>query len=117
MIGCLRTHVRKQLIIAHYFEFETVVKFYNLKASFAHVVIVFCLFFVFCWFLLIYLLIFSIQHILQKRRDPLASPVGLVLVLLRKPSIAGHRQSANGVSLAGLWGPTLDTGWVALVGR
>ena len=50
MIGCLRTHVRKQLIIAHCFEFETVVKFYNLKASFAHVVIVFCLFFCFLLF-------------------------------------------------------------------
>ena len=33
MIGCLRTCVRKQPIIAHYFEFETVLKFYNLEAS------------------------------------------------------------------------------------
>ena len=32
MIGCLRTHVRKQPIVALYFEFETVLKFYNLKA-------------------------------------------------------------------------------------
>ena len=32
MIGCLRTRVRKQPIIALYFEFETVLKFYNLKA-------------------------------------------------------------------------------------
>ena len=31
MIGCLRTHVRKQPIIALYFEFETVLKFYNLE--------------------------------------------------------------------------------------
>ena len=33
MIGCLRTRVRKQPIIALYFEFETVLKFYNLEAS------------------------------------------------------------------------------------
>ena len=32
MIGCLRTRVRKQLIIALYFESETVLKVYNLKA-------------------------------------------------------------------------------------
>ena len=32
MIGCLRTRVRKQPIIALYFEFETVLKFYNLEA-------------------------------------------------------------------------------------
>ena len=32
MIGCLRTCVRKQPIIALYFEFETVLKFYNLEA-------------------------------------------------------------------------------------
>ena len=32
MIGCLRTRVRKQRIIALYFEFDTVVKFYNLGA-------------------------------------------------------------------------------------
>ena len=32
MIGCLRTRVRKQPIIALYFESETVLKFYNLKA-------------------------------------------------------------------------------------
>ena len=32
MIGCLRTHVRKQLIIALYFESENELKFYNLKA-------------------------------------------------------------------------------------
>ena len=30
MIGCLRTRVRKQPIIALYFESETVLKFYNL---------------------------------------------------------------------------------------
>ena len=30
MIGCLRTHVRKQPIIVFYFEFETVLTFYNL---------------------------------------------------------------------------------------
>ena len=30
MIGCLWTCVRKQPIIALYFEFETVLKFYNL---------------------------------------------------------------------------------------
>ena len=34
MIGCLRTRVHKQPIIALYFEFETVLKFYNLKAQF-----------------------------------------------------------------------------------
>ena len=33
MIGCLRTHVRKQPIIALNFELETVLKFYNLDAS------------------------------------------------------------------------------------
>ena len=32
MIGCLRTRVHKQPIIALYFEFETVLKFYNLEA-------------------------------------------------------------------------------------
>ena len=32
MIGWLRTRVRKQQIIALYFEFETVLEFYNLKA-------------------------------------------------------------------------------------
>ena len=32
MIGCLRTRVRKQPIIALYFELETVLKFYNLES-------------------------------------------------------------------------------------
>ena len=32
MLGCLRTRVCKQPIIALYFESETVLKFYNLKA-------------------------------------------------------------------------------------
>ena len=32
MIGCLRTHVLKQQIIAQYFESENELKFYNLKA-------------------------------------------------------------------------------------
>ena len=32
MIGCLRTHVRKQPIIALYFEFENELKFYYLEA-------------------------------------------------------------------------------------
>ena len=32
MIGCLWTHVRKQPIIALYFESETVLKLYNLEA-------------------------------------------------------------------------------------
>ena len=32
MIGCLWTRVLKQLIIALYFEFETVLKIYNLEA-------------------------------------------------------------------------------------
>ena len=32
MIGCLQTHVRKQPIIALYFEFEIVLQFYNLEA-------------------------------------------------------------------------------------
>ena len=32
MIGCLQTHVRKQSIIALYFEFETILKLYNLVA-------------------------------------------------------------------------------------
>ena len=34
MIGCLRTRDRIQPIVALYFEFETVLKFYNLKALF-----------------------------------------------------------------------------------
>ena len=33
MIGCLRTRVRKQPIIALYSEFETVLKCYNLGAG------------------------------------------------------------------------------------
>ena len=33
MIGCLRTRVRKQPIIALYFEPETVLKFYNIGAQ------------------------------------------------------------------------------------
>ena len=33
MIGCLRTHVRKQPIIALYFESENELKFYNLEAT------------------------------------------------------------------------------------
>ena len=36
MIGCLRTRVRKQPIIALYFEFETIVKFYNLGARYPY---------------------------------------------------------------------------------
>ena len=32
MIGCMRTHVRKQPIVALYFESENEVKFYNLEA-------------------------------------------------------------------------------------
>ena len=32
MIGCLRTRVRKQPIIALYFEFENELMFYNLEA-------------------------------------------------------------------------------------
>ena len=32
MRGCLLTRVRKQQIITLYFEFETVLKFYNLEA-------------------------------------------------------------------------------------
>ena len=32
MIGCLRTHVRKQPIIVLYYEFENELKFNNLKA-------------------------------------------------------------------------------------
>ena len=32
MIGCLRTHVRKQPIIALYFESENELKLYNLEA-------------------------------------------------------------------------------------
>ena len=35
MIGCLRTHVRKQPIIALYFETENELKFYNLEARFS----------------------------------------------------------------------------------
>ena len=33
MIGCLRTRVSKQPIIALYFEFENKLKLYNLEAS------------------------------------------------------------------------------------
>ena len=39
MIGCLRTRVRKQPIIALYFESETVLQFYNLEAWFCDIVI------------------------------------------------------------------------------
>ena len=45
MIGCLRTRVRKQPIIALYFESELVLKFYNLEASFPFFVsslLIFC---------------------------------------------------------------------------
>ena len=35
MICCLRKRVRKQPIIALYFEFENELKFYNLEARFA----------------------------------------------------------------------------------
>ena len=34
MIGCLRTRVRKQPIVALYFESELVLKFYNLEARY-----------------------------------------------------------------------------------
>ena len=34
MIGCMQTRVRKQPIIALYFESENELKFYNLEASF-----------------------------------------------------------------------------------
>ena len=45
MIGCLRTRVRKQSIIAFYFEFENDLKFYNLEARFRLFLSVFkCLF-------------------------------------------------------------------------
>ena len=40
MIGCMRTRVRKQSIIALYFEFETVLKFYNLDAWWDSIIIV-----------------------------------------------------------------------------
>ena len=33
MIGCLRTRVRKQPVIALYVDFETVLKFYNFESS------------------------------------------------------------------------------------
>ena len=36
MIGCLRTRVRKQPIIALYFESEPVLKFNNLEAWIVH---------------------------------------------------------------------------------
>ena len=36
MIGCLRTRVRKQPIIALYFEPEAVLIFYNLEAWITH---------------------------------------------------------------------------------
>ena len=39
MIGCLRTRVRKQPIIALYFESELVLKFYNLEAWFYDIVL------------------------------------------------------------------------------
>ena len=37
MIGCLRTCVHKQPIIALYFEFETVLKFYDLGARYGSI--------------------------------------------------------------------------------
>ena len=36
MIGCLWTRVRKQSIIALYFEFENELKFYKLEARLCH---------------------------------------------------------------------------------
>ena len=36
MIGCLRTRVRKQPIIALYFQFENELEFYNLEACLSH---------------------------------------------------------------------------------
>ena len=39
MIGCLRTRVRKQPIIALYFESENELKFYNLEALFCYAVL------------------------------------------------------------------------------
>ena len=40
MISCLRTRVRKQPIIALYFESETVLQFYNLEAEKVNTVVV-----------------------------------------------------------------------------
>ena len=42
MIGCLQTRVRKQPIIALYFEFENELKFYNLEASVVCVCVCLC---------------------------------------------------------------------------
>ena len=42
MIGCLRTRVRKQPIIALYFEPELVLKFYNLEARYYIVATAIC---------------------------------------------------------------------------
>ena len=39
MFGCLGSHVCKQPIIALYFELEIVLKFYNLKAGFIHILL------------------------------------------------------------------------------
>ena len=39
MIGCLKTRVRKQPIIVLYFEFEAVLKFYNLETWFFYLFI------------------------------------------------------------------------------
>ena len=37
MIDCLRTRVRKQSVIALYFEFENELKFYKLEAWFGYI--------------------------------------------------------------------------------
>ena len=48
MIGCLRTRVRKQPIIALYFESEDALKFYNLEAwTRRHSIMAHCIFFYF----------------------------------------------------------------------
>ena len=41
MIGCLQTCVCKQPIIALYFEFETVLKFYNLQARSGFIIFIY----------------------------------------------------------------------------
>ena len=41
MIGCLRTHVRKQPIIALYFESENELKLYSLEAGHTHLIFIF----------------------------------------------------------------------------
>ena len=103
MIGCLRTRVRKQPIIALYFESENVLKLYNLEAMchflhHAHKAITFS----------------SVMRGSRKlcQRGSNSDNV-FFFFLMRGKRIqislqAGHHRRLNGVSLAGRWWPNIE---------